>query len=198
MWQSREWKSSAWLGWPRLCCSQGSLQMVFLCFLSVTPHTVSLLSFRCLCSCCICPVEPFSWWHVILTSSLQLRPLYCLAHRKCVVNSVLHAQDYFQWREWGWGGLTVLTVEKSVSVQATFPQFSSLGRTFINWLIITWVLSSYCMLIAFCKFFNPYNYQEIRFCYSGWMALWPRKATVLLWSYSTSVHPCPMECAVWG
>lgn len=55
--------------------------------------------------------------HVILTSSLQWRPLCYLSHRMCVVNSVLHAQDYFLWWGWAWGGLAVFTVEMPVSVR---------------------------------------------------------------------------------
>lgn len=52
------------------------------------------------------------------------------------------------------------------------------------------------MLIAFCKFLNPHNYQGIRFCYPGLMTLWPRKASVLLWSYSPRFVLPPGVCCV--
>lgn len=39
------------------------------------------------------------------------------AHRMCVANSVLHAQDHFQWWGRAWGGVAVFTVEMPVSAR---------------------------------------------------------------------------------
>lgn len=103
MWTGRAQNGSphAWLGCPHPCCLQGSLQIVFLCFLHNSPQSLT--------SQPLVPLQPlylscatlsFVACHAILTSSLQWRSLCCLAHRKCVVNSVLHAQDFFQWQGW--------------------------------------------------------------------------------------------------